>query len=90
MSTRVERLHERLSTALAPSRLEIIDDGHRHVGHAGARDGRGHFTVIVVATSFRGKSAVARHRMVYAAAGDLLETDIHALSIKALCPEEES
>lgn len=90
MNTRIERLRERLSAALAPSRLEIIDDGHRHVGHAGARDGRGHFTVIVVSEAFRGKPAVARHRMVYAAAGDLLETDIHALSMKALSPEEES
>ena len=88
MSTRTERLRERLTLALEPVTLTIVDDGHRHVGHAGARDGRGHFSVLVVAEAFRGKRAVTRHRMVYDAAGDLLETDIHALSIKALSPEE--
>ncbi len=90
MSARMDALRERLSAALLPENLEIVDDGHRHVGHAGARDGRGHFSVIVVSAAFRGKTPVACHRMVYAAAGDLMETDIHALSIKALSPEEQT
>ena len=65
-----------------------VDDSHKHAGHAGARDGRGHFSVRVVAGCFRGLRPVARHRLGYDAAGDLLETDIHALSIQALSPEE--
>lgn len=88
MSDRSERLRQRLQAALAPVAIEIVDDSHKHVGHAGARDGRGHFSVRVVADCFRGLRPVARHRLVYEAAGDLLETDIHALSIKALSPEE--
>lgn len=90
MSTRPDKLRERLQAALNPSLIEIDDDGHRHVGHAGARDGRGHFSVRIVADSFRGLTALARHRLVYAAAGDLFETDIHALSIQAFSPEEHT
>lgn len=87
-NNRSERLRARLQTALHPTGLEIVDDSHKHVGHAGARDGRGHFSVRVVAECFRGLRPLARHRLVYAAAGDLFDTDIHALSIKALSPEE--
>lgn len=90
MSERSERLRARLQEALAPVSIEIVDDSHKHVGHAGARDGRGHFSVRVVAEGFRGLRAVARHRLIYDAAGDLLDTDIHALSIKALTPEEDA
>jgi BolA protein len=87
-SDRIERLRARLQAALTPTSIEIIDDSHKHVGHAGARDGRGHFSVCVVAERFRGLRALARHRLMYDAAGDLFDTDIHALSIKALTPEE--
>ena len=79
-----------LEAAFAPSALEIIDDSHRHVGHAGARDGHGHFTVDVVSERFEGLSPVARHRAVYAALGTMLSTDIHALSIKAATPGERA
>lgn len=88
MSTRVEAIRERLTAALAPKALEIEDESHRHSGHAGARDGRGHFRVHIVSEAFAGKSALARHRAVYAALGDLMQTDIHALAIDARTPDE--
>ena len=68
--------------------LEVSDDSHLHAGHPGARDGRGHFSVTVVSTTFAGKNLLARHRLVYSALGDLMQTDIHALAIKALTPDE--
>ncbi len=87
-STRVAKIEERLRAALEPIRLEVIDDSHRHAGHAGAREGRGHFSVFVVSERFRGLPVVRRHRLVYEAVGDLMQTDIHALSIQALAPGE--
>lgn len=80
---RVARMRELLSQAFAPTALEIIDDSHRHVGHAGARDGRGHFTVRISSQAFAGMSPLARHRAVYAALGAMMDSDIHALSIQA-------
>lgn len=80
-------IRDRLRAALAPTELEIVDDSHRHVGHAGARDGRGHFRVRIVSDVFAGKAPLARHRIVYEALGDLMQTDIHALSIDARGPE---
>lgn len=85
--TRVERLTERLK-ALEPDHVEVIDDSHHHAGHAGAADGRGHFTVIVVSKRFAGMNTVRRHRLVYEVVGDMMITDIHALSIQALAPGE--
>ena len=85
--TRVERLAERLQ-ALEPDHLEVVDDSHHHAGHAGAADGRGHFTVSVVSKQFAGLSTLRRHRLVYEAVGDMMITDIHALSIEALAPGE--
>lgn len=87
-NVRVEKIRSAIEVSLKPSGLEIIDQSHRHAGHAGARDGRGHFDVHIVSDLFKGKLPLARHRMVYAAVGNLMETDIHALSIKALCPDE--
>lgn len=89
MNPRVERIRERLTAALAPSALEIEDESHRHAGHAGARDGRGHFRVFVVSDAFRGRPPLARHRAVYAALDELMQTEIHALAIDARAPEEE-
>ena len=86
--TRAETIRSRLSAALAPTALDIEDESHRHVGHAGARDGRGHFRVRIVSAAFEGQSPLARHRAVYAALGDLMQTDIHALVIDARTPEE--
>jgi BolA protein len=84
----VEQIRERLTAALAPESLDIADDSHRHAGHAGARDGRGHFRVRIVSAAFAGKSALARHRAVYAALGELMQSDIHALAIDARAPGE--
>jgi len=86
-SGRVERIRARLQQ-LAPSELDITDESHQHAGHAGARDGRGHFRVRIVAAEFSGESLLARHRRVYAALGDLMQTDIHALALEARAPEE--
>jgi len=78
---RVERLRAALQT-LQPVLLEIRDDSARHIGHAGAREG-GHFHVTIASPAFAGRSQVQRHRMVYAAAAELMGRDIHALSIDA-------
>ena len=88
MTGRVDLIRNRLTAALAPEALDIEDESHRHAGHAGARDGRGHFRVRIVSVAFVGKSALARHRAIYAALGDLMQTDIHALAIDARTPEE--
>ena len=80
---RVEAIRGLLQAAFAPTELDVIDDSHRHAGHEGARDGRGHFRVRVVSAVFAGMAPLARHRAVYAALGDLMQTDIHALSIDA-------
>jgi BolA protein len=88
MTGRVDLIRSRLNAALAPDALDIEDESHRHAGHAGARDGRGHFRVRIVSAAFVGKSALARHRMVYAVLGDLMQSDIHALAIDARTPEE--
>lgn len=87
-SIRIEKIRFAIASALKPASLEIIDQSHRHAGHAGARDGRGHFDVHIVSEAFNGKLPLARHRMVFAAVGNLMETDIHALSIKALSTDE--
>jgi BolA protein len=87
-ATRAGRLDERLRAALQPLELEIVDDSHLHAGHAGAADGRGHFSVHVISERFAGLPVVRRHRLVYAAVGDMMITDIHALSIRALAPGE--
>ncbi len=85
-SKRLIEIEQRLRHALAPSVLELIDESHLHAGHAGALTGKGHFAVRVISEAFRGKPPLARHRLVYAALGDLMETDIHALRIDAQTP----
>ena len=84
---RAERLTERLQS-LEPEQLEVVDDSHRHAGHAGAADGRGHFSVLIVSKRFAGLNTLRRHRLVYETVGDMMTTDIHALSIQALAPDE--
>lgn len=88
MSVRVALLEQRLRAALAPSELQIIDDSTAHAGHAGARSGGGHFNLLIVSDTFVGQSRLQRHRLVYQAVGDLMEHEIHALSIRALAPDE--
>jgi BolA protein len=85
---RRERLAGRLKDGLGADHLEVIDDSHRHAGHAGAADGRGHFTVLIVSQRFAGLSTLERHKLVYQVVGDMMTTDVHALSIQALAPGE--
>ena len=85
---RIARMRELLEAALAPLELAIEDDSHRHAGHAGARGGQGHFRVDIVSAAFAGKLPLARHRMVYAALDELMQADIHALSIRARSPDD--
>lgn len=85
--TREERLRARLTAEFAPAELSIADDSHLHAGHAGAAGGGSHFRVRIVSEAFRGLSPVARHRLVYAALADLLESEIHALSLEAVPPK---
>jgi BolA protein len=86
---RVEQvIRERLAT-LNPSTLNLRDESGQHAGHAGARpSGGSHWQLTIVSEAFRGKSPVARHRMVYEALGDLMKTDVHALRIEAFSPEQ--
>lgn len=86
-AARLAMLRERLEQAFAPQRLELIDDSHKHAGHAGAAGG-GHFTVRIVASAFAGKSLVQRHRLVYNAVADMMGSDVHALSIDARAPDD--
>ena len=80
-------IRERLAV-LRPLALELRDESEQHAGHAGARpSGGSHWQLTIVSDAFRGKSAVARHRMVYEALGDLMKHDIHALKIEALPPD---
>lgn len=88
MSSRLARIREALEAAFKPTRLVVNDDSHLHAGHAGARDGRGHYSVEIVSDAFAGKSSLARHRAVYAALGQMMTTDIHALQIQARTPGE--
>jgi BolA protein len=86
MST-IELMQQRLSV-LAPEALEIGDDSAKHAGHEGAKGGGGHYNLTIVSPQFNGMLTVARHRMIYNALGDLMQTKIHALSIRAFAPGE--
>jgi BolA family transcriptional regulator, general stress-responsive regulator len=85
---RIARMRTLLTAALSPNSLDVRDDSHQHVGHAGARDGRGHFSVDIVSAAFAGMAPLARHRAIYAALGDMMVHDIHALSMRASTPDE--
>jgi len=85
---RVARMRELLTSEFMPVQLDIVDESHKHAGHAGARDGRGHFRVRVVATAFAGLSPVQRHQRVYAALSTMMQTDIHALALETRTPDE--
>lgn len=82
-----EQIRLALVAALQPQALEVIDDSHLHVGHAGAREGR-HFTVRVTSARFNGLTRVARHRLVYSALHGLIAQGIHAIAIDARSPDE--
>ncbi|MCO7226366.1 BolA family transcriptional regulator [Pleionea sp. CnH1-48] len=79
---RMEQMQARLTQALSPSQLNIIDESHKHIGHAGAKSGKGHFVVQISSSAFEGKRPLQCHRLIYDALGDMMDTDIHALSIQ--------
>ena len=83
---RLRLIRSRLETAFEPEHLELIDESHRHRGHVGAADGKGHFRVQIVSKRFRYTRPLERQRMIFDALGDLMQTDIHALSISAQPP----
>ena len=86
--TVAEEIRRRLGT-LAPSRLDLLDESAKHAGHAGAAPGGNtHWKLTIVSAAFAGNSTVARHRMIYAALGELMQNPIHALSISAKAPGE--
>ena len=76
-----EQISQRLSSAFAPTILEVLDEGHKHIGHTG--EGKGHFHVRIVSAVFAGTTTIQRHRMVYAVVADLMDHGIHALAIDA-------
>ena len=86
MST-AELIRQRLA-ALEPESVVLDDESAQHKGHAGAASGGGHFSLTLVSPKFRDLSTLARHRLVYEAMGELMQREIHALSITALTPEE--
>ncbi|MCU0755904.1 MAG: BolA family transcriptional regulator [Xanthomonadales bacterium] len=88
MTPRMQAIETALKAAFPDAQITLIDESHKHVGHAGARDGRGHFELRLVSAAFRGQRPLARHRLVYSALGALMETDIHALRLATLTPEE--
>lgn len=87
-SGRARWLENTLRLGLAPEHLVVEDEGARHIGHAGAAGGGGHFRALIVSAAFRGQSQVARQRAVYALLGDAMRTTIHALALRTLTPEE--
>ena len=87
-SDKQQQIQQCLSDAFHPADLLIEDQSHLHAGHEGAKEGKGHFDVVIISDAFEGKSRIQRHRMVYDALGTLLESDIHALRIRAYTAAE--
>lgn len=87
---RARTIEDVLRLKLEAEHVAVIDQSSLHESHLGAQDGGGHFQVVVVAERFRGLSRLAAQRVVYQALGDLMETEIHALSMRTLTPEEWS
>jgi BolA protein len=85
---RLLAIRQRIEEALQPQDVSVEDEGHLHIGHEGAKDGRGHFRVMVVAEAFDGLTMIQRHRAIYEALGDLMNSDIHALAIDAYSNKE--
>lgn len=87
---RTEVIESKIKQALNPMQVQVIDDSAQHVGHAGASQGAGHYTVVVVAQQFENLSAIKRHQLVYGAVKDMIPNEIHALQIKAFAPGEQT
>jgi BolA family transcriptional regulator, general stress-responsive regulator len=83
----ISLMQQRLNS-LQPESLDIVDDSAKHAGHAGAASGGGHYQLTIVSKHFAGKPQVARHRLIYQALGDMMQRQIHALSIAAYTPDQ--
>jgi BolA protein len=88
-ASRTDTIEQKLRDAFAPVEMLVKDQSHLHAGHEGAKDGKGHFDVTIVSESFAGLNRIARHRLVYDALGDFMDSDIHALRITAITPAEQ-
>ena len=91
MNTSINRI-ELIKTALSvlhPTHLSLEDKSAAHAGHPGAKSGGGHYNLVIESKEFEGKSAIQRHQMIYSALGELMKTDIHAISISAKTPTEK-
>jgi BolA protein len=87
--SRLARIQTRLESAFAPAKVSVRDDSAKHAGHPGARSGAGHFAVRIESEAFTGRSPLQRHRMVYEALAEMMPSDIHALIIEAISPNDE-
>ena len=83
---RIKKIQACLTAALEPIELQVTDESDQHIGHEGAKSGKGHFHVYIVSDQFLDLSLIRRHRLIYAAIGDLMDTEIHALRIEAVAP----
>ena len=88
MSDRMQRIEALLRAALNPESFDLVDESHKHAGHAGAKSGGGHYELTIVSENFEGANTLGRHRQIYAALDDMMPAEIHALSIKAFAPSE--
>lgn len=89
VAKRTETIESLLREALSPSEVQVKDQSHLHIGHAGAKEGKGHFEVTIVSESFDKLTRIARHRLVYEALGAFMDSDVHALKINAYSPSEQ-
>ena len=87
-ASRVATIERMLTDALSPDEIQVRDQSHLHIGHEGAKAGKGHFEVTIVSDKFSAANRIARHRMVYDALGEFMDSDIHALRINAFSPSE--
>jgi len=85
---RVDWIEKKLREGLDAQRVEVVDEGHLHAGHAGAKSGRGHFRALIVANRFDGLSRVARQRLVFEVLAAEMQSEIHALAMRTLTPAE--
>ena len=90
MSSRAQIIEELLIEVFSPTEILVKDQSHLHAGHAGAKDGKGHFDVRLVSSRFDGLSRINRHRMVYDALSSYIQSDVHALRIKAISPTDQT
>ena len=88
MATTLEKIRSQLEAGLHPTHLEVLDDSGKHLGHAGAASGGGHYQVVVVATAFAGRTHLERHRLVQGLLKELFAGEVHALALQTYAPDE--